>query len=228
MFVSLLKKINIVCSSEQLKQLEKYFELLQQWNEKMNLTTIINKEEVYQKHFFDSLLLTKNVVLEQQLICDVGTGAGFPGIVIKILFPKIKLFLVEAITKKCLFLQVVVENLFLKDVTIINNRVENIAIQYRDFFDIVTVRAVAKLNMLLELCVPIVKVKGIFIALKSETREELSNSQNALKVLNTKLISIYSSNWDFLGKRTILYFIKQKAIDKLYPRDFAKIKQQPL
>jgi 16S rRNA (guanine527-N7)-methyltransferase len=160
----------------------------------MNLTTIISKEEVYQKHFFDSLLLTKNVVLEQQLICDVGTGAGFPGIVIKILFPKVKLFLVEAITKKCLFLQAVVENLFLKDVTIINNRVENIAIQYRDFFDIVTVRAVAQLNMLLELCIPIVKVKGMFIALKSETNQELFNSQNALKVLNTKLISTYSSN----------------------------------
>lgn len=228
MLVSLLKKINIVCSDEQIKQLEKYFELLQQWNEKINLTTIIGKEEVYQKHFFDSLLLTKNVVLEQQLICDVGTGAGFPGIVIKILFPKIKLFLVEAITKKCLFLQAVVENLFLKDVTIINNRVENIAIQYRDFFDIVTVRAVAQLNMLLELCMPIVKVKGMFIALKSETNQELFSSQNALKVLNTKLISTYSSNWNFLGKRTILYFIKQKAIDKLYPRDFAKIKRWPL
>ncbi|WP_342264411.1 16S rRNA (guanine(527)-N(7))-methyltransferase RsmG [Spiroplasma endosymbiont of Clivina fossor] len=228
MLVSLLKKINIVFSHEQIKQLEKYFELLQQWNEKMNLTTIIGKEEVYQKHFFDSLLLTKNVVLEQQLICDVGTGAGFPGIVIKILFPKIKLFLVEAIIKKCLFLQVVVENLFLKDVTIINNRVENIAIQYRDFFDIVTVRAVAQLNILLELCMPIVKVKGMFIALKSETNKELSNSQNALKVLNTELISTYSSNWNFLGKRTILYFIKQKSIDKLYPRDFAKIKRWPL
>lgn len=228
MLVELLKKIDIECNPQQLQKLEAYFELLVSWNQTLNLTRIIDKKAVYQKHFFDSLLLTKQVKLHQQIICDVGTGAGFPGIVLKILFPEIKLFLVEAVTKKCRFLKAVINELGLEGTTIINARVEALAATHRDFFDIITARAVAKLNVLLELCMPLVKVKGIFIALKSEVTAELTSSQNALTVLNTKLLTQDISNWDFLGKRIILYFIKMAPTNQKYPRLFTKIKQNPL
>lgn len=228
MFIKKLKELNINYSAEQLQQLKIYFELLKVWNEKINLTTIISESEVYNKHFFDSLLLSKKITLKDQTICDVGTGAGFPGIVLKIFFPKLKLFLVEAVTKKCVFLKELVDVLQLKEVLIIDERVENISVKYREFFDIVTARAVAKLNVLLELCIPILKLEGYFIALKAEVNDELKDSLVACKKLKTKLVYNYVSEWEFLGKRTILYFKKLDVTSRKYPRNYSKIKKLPL
>lgn len=228
MFTKLLQQINISYNEKQLMLLEQYFLLLKEWNKKMNLTAIIQRDEVYQKHFFDSLLLVKHIKLDQQSLCDVGTGAGFPGIVLKIFFSDLQLFLVESSTKKCLFLNEVIKILELENVTIINERVEDITDDYYEAFDIVTIRAVARLNIILELCAGILKVKGTLIALKSNVSEEFKDAKNAMNFLGFSLKKSFESEWHFLGKRNILYFIKNKKTNKKYLRTFAQIKKSPL
>lgn len=224
----LFQKLNYQINLEQLEKLEKYYHLLVSWNKKMNLTTILNENDVYQKHFFDSLLLSNKINLSNQRFCDLGTGAGFPGIIIKIFFPNIKLYLIEPNQKKVIFLQELIKSLGLIDVVIINDRAENIAKRYWDFFDIISARAVAKLNILLELAIPMLKISGNFIALKANIDNELILCENALKILSTKIVNIYESNYLFLGKRNIIYFEKLKSNSDKYPRNYSKIIKKPL
>ena len=148
-FIDELKKINITVTKHMLEQLEKYDEVLRAENKKYNLTAIKNKEDVYLKHFYDSLTLSKIIKLENQSLCDIGTGAGFPGMVLKIIYPNLKVTLVDATEKKCKFLQLVIQELGLKDIEVIHARAEIYSKTVREKYDIVTSRAVAPLKHLL-------------------------------------------------------------------------------
>ena len=208
-----------------------YYETLVETSKVMNLTTIVELEEAYIKHFYDSLLLSKTIDLTKNLtLADVGTGAGFPGLVLKIVYPNLHVTLIEPITKRCKFLQSVIYKLQLKDIYVINGRAEDVIKEYREYFDIVTARAVAALNILAEICVPFVKLNGVFIALKgSSYQEEIDAAGLAFNKLKAK----YSSKHIFelpknMGERAIILYKKIDKTPNIYPRIYAKIKKNPL
>ena len=229
-FISELKKINIEITDIQLEQLNKYFELLVEYNKVMNLTGITEKEQVYLKHFYDSLTLIKVIdPTKEETLCDVGTGAGFPGLVIKILFSNLKVTLVDSLNKRIEFLKKVIQELNLKDIEAIHARAEEFSQLNREKFDIVTSRAVAPLNILLEYNIPLLKVNKFFVAYKGIISQEIINSEHALKELNAKvenveefLLPIEQSN------RTLILIKKEKTTNKKYPRKNADIKKKPL
>lgn len=208
-----------------------YYEMLYETSKVMNLTTIVELEEAYIKHFYDSLLMSKVVDLTKELkLADIGTGAGFPGLVIKIVYPNLKVTLIEPIGKRCKFLQSVIDRLELKDIYVINERAEDAVKKYRESFDIVTARAVASLNILSEICVPFVKINGLFIALKgSSYQEEIDNACRAVGKLKVKLIKKVLLELPLkLGERSILVYKKTESTPNIYPRLYAKIKKNPL
>ena len=212
---------------DQLYKLERYTLLLQEWNEKFNLTSITEKDEIYEKHYLDCLLAIPDKLSGK--VCDVGTGAGFPGIVWKIYKPDIELTLVEPTGKRCTFLAEVVKKLHLENVTIENVRAEDYVKEKREYFNFVTARAVANLPVLLELCLPLVKVGGEFIAMKgSNAEEELAISGNAISLLGGKVNSLGVTE---LKEGTIRYNIsikKDKETPIKYPRAYGQIKKKPL
>ena len=229
-FIEEVKKLGISIDDDKLNKLEKYYELLIEWNEKINLTAITEKEEVYLKHFYDSLTLIKAYNLNQNIkVCDVGSGAGFPGIVLKIFFEDIDITLVDALNKRINFLNLVIDKLNLKKVHTIHSRAEDFAKNHIEEFDLVTSRAVAKLNMLNELCIPIVKINGYFIPLKANIDEEIKESEKSLKILNSNLENIISFKLPIEESIRNLVIIKKigKTSNK-YPRNFDKIKKNPL
>ena len=221
-FVLELKKLNINITELQLKQLERYYELLVEYNKVMNLTGITIKEEVYLKHFYDSLTIAKVIDLNKyESLCDVGTGAGFPGLVLKILYPNLKVTLLDSLNKRLNFLNVVIKELNLKDIETVHTRAE----EYNKQFDITVARAVAPLNILLEYCIPLTNVNGYFIAMKGKNEE----ANNALKELNSEIIETNS----FLlpienSNRTIIKIKKLKETNKKFPRKYSEIKKNPL
>lgn len=225
-----LKKIGIELSERQKEQFQMYYELLVEWNNKMNLTAITKKEEVYLKHFYDSATLVKVIDFNNVgNLCDIGTGAGFPGIVIKILFPHLKITLVDALNKRLLFLNEVIQILRLHNVDIVHARAEEYAIDHRDEFDVVTSRAVAPLTTLLEYSVPIVKINGYFIPMKGDIAQEIKESGNAIKIMNVKLICQEEFQLPVnLNHRTILKFQKFKVTSVKYPRKYSDMKKKPL
>ncbi len=207
-----------------------YYNFLVQENEKYNLTSITEKEEAYIKHFYDSIQLEKAIDLNNiTTLCDVGSGAGFPSIPLKIVYPHLHITIIEPTLKRCNFLNQLVELLQLENVTIINDRAENMT-NLRETFDIVCARAVAAMPILLELCVPLVKKDGMFIALKgSSFHEEMIKSRNAIKLLDVKVNKIYE--YDLLnnfGKHSIIIFSKEKNTNTKYPRKYSVIKNKPL
>lgn len=207
-----------------------YYNFLVQENEKYNLTSITEKEEAYIKHFYDSIQLEKAIDLNSvTTLCDVGSGAGFPSIPLKIVYPHLHITIIEPTLKRCNFLNQLVELLQLENVTIINDRAENMT-NLRETFDIVCARAVAAMPILLELCVPLVKKDGMFIALKgSSFHEEMIKSRNAIKLLDVKVNKIYE--YDLLnnfGKHSIIIFSKEKNTNTKYPRKYSVIKNKPL
>ena len=229
-FIEELKKIEIEINSDQITQLEEYYKLLIEWNEKINLTAITEKEEVYLKHFYDSLTIVKVIDLNKvESLCDIGTGAGFPGLVLKILFPHLKVTLVDSLNKRLLFLDKVISVLNLNNVETIHMRAEDFSRVNREKFDVVTARAVASLPTLLEICLPSVQINGYFIPLKGNVIEELKTSEKALKELDATIIKHES----FLlpkenSNRTILLIKKEKMTNKKYPRTFSEIKKKTL
>jgi len=225
-FIKYLKELNINITSEQLKDLDKFYKHLLNYNSKTNLTSITKKEEVYLKNFYDSLTLVKSINLDNALsLCDVGTGAGFPGLILKIIFPNIKLTLIESIGKKTTFLKEIVNLLNLKDVEIINDRVENFARNSVNRYDVVTCRAVSSLNIISELCIPITKVNGYFIPMKGEIIEDTS----FLSKLNSKVEKIYKFNLPIENsKRTLIKIKKLQETNELYPRNYKTMKEKPL
>ncbi len=229
-FINELKKINIEITELQLEQLNKYYELLVEYNKVMNLTGITEKEQVYLKHFYDSLTITKIIDLtKEKTLCDVGTGAGFPGLVIKILFPNLKVTLVDSLNKRIEFLKTVIKELNLKDIEGVHKRAEEFAQINREKYDVVTSRAVAPLNILLEYNIPLLKENKYFIAYKGNISQEIIDSEHALKELNAKIEKIE----EFLlpieqSTRTLILIKKEKKTNKKYPRKNSDIKKKPL
>lgn len=229
-FIESLRKLNIDITSRQLEQLEEYYNLLVEWNEKINLTRITLKDDVYLKHFYDSATIVKVIDLNKiDNFCDFGTGAGFPGIVIKILFPSLNVTLVDSLNKRINFLNIVIEKLKLEKIVAIHSRIEDFARTHREKFDLVTARAVASLPVLLEYATGIIKKDKYFVAMKASIDEELEQSINAQKILKIKLID---KNSFLLPKensvRNILLFQKQERTNLKYPRNLSEIKKKPL
>ncbi|MDY2574565.1 MAG: 16S rRNA (guanine(527)-N(7))-methyltransferase RsmG [Bacilli bacterium] len=229
-FISYLKENGLRLSSHQLEQLNLYQRLLKSKNEVMNLTSIVEKEEVFEKHFLDSLLFSFGEDFNNKKGIDVGTGAGFPGLVLAISYPNFKVTLLEPLNKRCLFLKEVVDKLKLDNVEIVNARAEDYCKDHMEEFDYAFARAVSSLSILLEIIIPLVKVNGYFIALKGKKfQEEINESQNALKELNCHVEKVKES---FLPSekdvRGNIFFKKDQKTSKKYPRNFSQIKKRPL
>lgn len=228
-FKNALKEFDINITQVMLEQLDTYYKMLIEYNRHTNLTRITDEKEVYLKHFFDSLMLVKTINLDNQALLDVGTGAGFPGMVLKIVFPNLNVTLVDSLNKRIIFLNKVIEKLNLNNIRVIHARAEEYAISNRENFDIVTSRAVAKLNILCELCMPMVKINGYFIPMKAEAKEEIDLSKNAIKTLGGVLREsvVFSLPYD-AGKRTLVKIEKIQKTNPKYPRKFNEIKKKPL
>ena len=229
-FIKEVNNLGINLTEKQLTQLEDYYKLLIEWNSKINLTRIVEKEEVYLKHFYDSLTLNKVdkyfMDLDKEItICDVGTGAGFPGIVLKIVFPNIKITLVDSLQKRINFLNELIKKLDLKNIETVHSRVEDYAKNNREKFDIVTSRAVANLRVLSELCIPLVKVSGYFIPMKANIEEEIEDSKKILNSLNSEISTIYTFNLPVENSiRNIIVIKKLAKTNPIYQRRIDKIK----
>ena len=228
-FKNALKEFDINITQVMLEQLDTYYKMLIEYNRHTNLTRITDEKEVYLKHFFDSLMLVKTINLDNQALLDVGTGAGFPGMVLKIVFPNLNVTLVDSLNKRIIFLNKVIEKLNLNNIRVIHARAEEYAISNRENFDIVTSRAVAKLNILCELCMPMVKINGYFIPMKAEAKEEIDLSKNAIKTLGGVLREsvVFSLPYD-AGKRTLVKIEKIQKTNPKYPRKINEIKKKPL
>lgn len=175
-FLLELKKLGITLTSYQQEQLEKFYHLLISWNEKINLTRITSENEVYLKHFYDSLTIVKAIDLNKvNTLCDVGTGAGFPGIVLKIVYPNLKITLVDALQKRVNYLNEIIKELDLSDIVAIHSRGEDL----KEKYDVVTARAVANIAKLLNYTMHLVKENGVFIAMKGNITEELTPAVQA-------------------------------------------------
>ena len=213
---------------ENIKSLFKsYYSLLLEYNSRFNITAITDEREVVIKHFIDSALGVE--LLKGETLADVGSGGGFPAIPLKILKPELKVTLIEATEKKCEFLKTVADTLGLKNITVLCGRAEEFAkkSEYREKFDICTARAVARLNILSEYCLPFVKKGGIFLAYKGDADEEARDSENAVKILGGKIITHDKYVLDG-AKRSLIVIEKQKNTDAKYPRGNARIKNKPL
>ena len=228
-FILALKDLSIEINDNQLNQLETYYNMLIEYNSHTNLTRITVKEDVYLKHFYDSLTIVKAIKLNNQTLLDIGTGAGFPGMVLKILFPNLKVTLVDSLNKRIIFLKEVINNLGLKDIVALHERAEEYALNNKETFDIVTSRAVASLNVLSELCIPFVKVNGYFIPLKADAKEEINISKKAIETLGCVIEeSIEFQLIKEKSKRTIIEMKKKEKTPAKYPRKFNEIKKKPL
>lgn len=228
-FIRALKDLNIDITNKQLSDLDTYYKMLIDYNSHTNLTRITEENEVYLKHFYDSLTLVKTIKLDDQTLLDIGTGAGFPGLVLKIVFPNLKVTLVDSLNKRITFLKSVIEKLNLKEVEAIHARAEEYILNKRESFDIVTSRAVANLNTLSELCIPFVKVGGYFVPMKADVKEELKSAEKGVKTLGGVLKDtiIFELPYD-AGTRTLIKIEKLVKTSVKYPRKFSEIKKKPL
>lgn len=228
-----LKNFNIDVNDTMLEKFEKYREILVEYNKNMNLTGITEQREVYIKHFLDSVAIFKDgYIMDGLSVIDVGTGAGFPGIPYKICNRTIKLTLLDSLNKRINFLKDVCTNIGFDDVEFVHGRAEDFGQNedFREKFDIATARAVANLPVLLELCIPFVKVGGFFICLKGPNAEnEVEEAKNAMDVLDVKLVeNIEVSLPDEELKHRILVFKKIKETLGKYPRKAGKLSKKPL
>lgn len=206
-FYAALKDLNIELNEHQKEQLEQFYEILIEENQKINLTRITDKEDVYLKHFYDSLTISKVIDLTKvNTLCDVGTGAGFPGIVLKIVYPNLKVTLIDSLLKRVNYLNRTIEKLELHGIKAIHTRSED----YKDQFDVVTSRAVASLEKLIPYCIHLIKKDGKMIAMKANLTDEIEKSTKFFKKYNIKI----SMQEEFLlpkegSKRTLLVITKK-------------------
>ncbi len=226
-FINELKIMNIDITEDQLDKLEMYYQILIEKNKIMNLTGIVDKDLVYLKHFYDSLTINKIIELNTiNNLCDLGSGAGFPGIVIKILFPKIKITLVDSLNKRIEFLKHVIKELDLKNIEVISSRIEEYSIKNIEKYDLVTARAVAPTNILLEIGIQLVKVKGNFVTMKGNKEELSKDIYNKLSIKKTKEIEfklpVENSN------RTLTLYNKIQSTNSIFPRRYSEIKKKSL
>lgn len=226
-----LEELGISLSEEQIGQFLTYYEMLVEKNKVMNLTAITEFDDVIEKHFLDSLSLIKVCDLNRELsVMDMGTGAGFPGIPLKIAFPKLQVTLADSLNKRILFLQEVIDELGLKGVEAIHARAEELGKNksYREQYDLVVSRAVANLASLEEYCVPFVKIGGSFISYKSgEIEEEVANAKNATFLLGGKVKNVYKFDL-YEQKRSFVVIEKCKGTPKTYPRKAGTPTKTPL
>jgi len=226
-FTQLLAKHNIEITDHQLWQFDQYYQLLVDYNTKVNLTAITAQPEVYAKHFYDSLLILFDVDLSGSF-CDVGAGAGFPSIPLKIMRPDLEVVIVEPLQKRVVFLELVIKTLGLQNIKCFSQRAEEFVVNHRESFDWVSARAVANLNILAELCIPLVKIGGSFVALKGD--KGLNEAEQATKAVT--ILGAVKSNFTehhYTDQtRFNLYYRKVKTTDRQYPRNYSKIKAKPL
>ena len=227
-----LKENNIELSNTQKEQFQTYYQLLVEWNEKMNLTSITDEHEVYLKHFYDSITPSFYYDFKGSLsICDVGAGAGFPSIPLKIIFPELKVTIVDSLNKRIQFLNHLADALGLQVVSFVHDRAETFGKgDYRESYDIVTARAVARLTVLSELCLPLVKKGGQFIALKSSKgEEELDEAQFAINVLGGNVKETFNFELpEEAGERQMIVIDKRRQTSKKYPRKPGTPNKSPL
>lgn len=208
-FIESLKEINIIPTDTQLLQLKKYYNLLIEWNQKINLTRITNEKDVYLKHFYDSLTITKVVDLNTRTtLLDFGTGAGFPGMVLKIMYPSLKITLIDSLKKRTIFLNEVVKELDLKDIEVVHCRIEDYPLKK---FDIITTRAVANLSKLLDYTHKLIDNNTKFIPLKGHVDDEIELAKTKLNKYNLQIVTKEEFNLPVENStRTILIIEKKK------------------
>jgi 16S rRNA (guanine527-N7)-methyltransferase len=230
LFIEEVHKLGIELDDDKLSKLEEFYKLLIEWNEKINLTAITNKEDVYLKHFYDSLTLYKEVDLNKNItLCDVGSGAGFPGIVLKIVFPELKITLIDSLQKRVNYLNEVIKALELKDIEAYHYRMEDYSRENPEKFDIITARAVASTKLLCEISVRSLKIGGRIVLMKANVDEELDNIDNMLKELSLEKIGVNKFMLPIENSNRALVSFKKvdKTKDK-YPRNIDKIKKNSL
>ena len=228
-FIEELRKLNIEVQDDYLNKLDIYMNYLIEYNSHTNLTAIKEPEEIYLKHFYDSLTIVKSVDLSRcNSLVDIGSGAGFPGMVLKIFFPHLNITLIDSNNKKTKFLIELSKKLSL-NVDVVNDRVENFSKNNLNKFDIVTSRAVANLRVLVELAIPLVKVDGLFIALKGNMDDSLEDSISTIEILDSKIINRITFNlYNNSGLRNIIVIKKEKITDVKLLRPYDKIIKKPL
>ena len=230
-FIDELNKLDILLTYKQINQFIRFYEMLVDKNKVMNLTAITDFDEVIDKHFLDSLNIFRLVDFKKEKsVLDLGTGAGFPGIPLKIAFPDIKITLVDSLNKRVLFLNSVVEELGLKDIECVHARAEDLAKdnKYREKFDLCVSRAVANLSTLSEYCIPFVKVGGSFISYKSgDCEEEINSSKNAIKLLGAKISKVENFEIKDMG-RSFVVIDKLSSTAKKFPRKAGLPSKDPL
>lgn len=231
-FKELLQSIRVELSEEQLNQFVKYYQMLVEKNKVMNLTAITEWDEVVLKHFVDSLTIAKYYEIKDQRVVDLGTGAGFPGIPLKIAFPELNIVLVDSLNKRVKFLQEVIDALGLEKIEAVHGRAEDVGrnIAYRENFDLCVSRAVANLSTLSEYCLPLVKVNGKFISYKAgHMEEELECAKGAIFKLGGKLEGVQP--FELPGSdisRNFVIITKENRTPKAYPRTAGKPSKEPL
>ncbi|MDO5375809.1 MAG: 16S rRNA (guanine(527)-N(7))-methyltransferase RsmG [Staphylococcus rostri] len=228
-----LDEHGITLSDKQKQQFETYYDMLVTWNDKINLTSITEKHEVYLKHFYDSITPSFYCDLSEPLhVCDVGAGAGFPSIPLKIVFPHLHVTIVDSLNKRIQFLNQLADALELEGVRFVHDRAETFGKNedYRASFDIVTARAVARLSVLSELCLPLVKKHGLFLALKSSKgQEELDEARFAIGVLGGRVEEVFAFTLpEDAGERQIIKIQKRSQTPKKYPRKPGTPNKAPL
>ena len=186
-FIKYLEELNIYPTQDQLEKLNKFYNLLIEWNEKINLTRIVDEKDVYLKHFYDSLTITKEIDLSKvNTLCDVGTGAGFPGIVLKIMYPNLRVTLIDSLQKRVNYLNEIIKVLELTDIEAIHSRGED----YKGSFDVVTSRAVANIEKLVKYTMHLLSKDGVFIAMKGNIDNELTDSVKKVISKKYKIVKI--------------------------------------
>lgn len=228
-----LKEFGFSLDDEQRKAFQKYYDLLIEWNSFMNLTAITEPDEVCVKHFLDSVSLCKAIDCDREIeLIDIGTGAGFPSIPLKIMFPKLKITMLDSLGKRVRFLDEVIGILNLKGITAVHSRAEDLSVknEYRERFDICVSRAVANLSTLSEYCLPYVKIGGFFVSYKSEkVAEEVKSAQNAVKILGGEISRQVEFTLPCSGIYRNLFMIKKvKPTPKKYPRRAGVPSKEPL
>ena len=226
-FIARVKNRGIDLNDRMMEQLDTYAAYLKEYNEKINLTAITEYEEVLDKHFYDSLLAVDK--RPEGTLADIGSGAGFPGVVLKIAFPDLKVVLIEPINKRCVFLNSLIEKLELKDIEVVCARGEDWSLSHRDAYDYVTARAVSNLNSLIEVCGAMVKQGGRFLCMRGKDgEEEIAAAKKAIETMGFSIGTIRHEELSQGDQRVICDFTKVRSTPLKYPRKYNIIKKNPL